>query len=338
MTTPRSKALLAGAASKARGQLAAGLESCGLEVNEVDGIEELANELASDSLLLAVCDTTLADEDCAELVSRLSGLLPDRSVKLVIVSEQRELAVRLTALRAGAAFVQKPAHPAVVLRGLRPTRLDAPARLLVVDDSITYGNALADALSADGHDVVLANSAREAREYLSLEQPDLALIDVFLPDADGIELARSLRAAIMTRNLPIVILTGRESTTVRQRAAEVAVTHFVAKNTPLSEIRTTVHGLLMTRKSSGTWRAAVPRSGSDLFASVVAASGLSEMLARSLLERALARAGAYVARLTREALRSALPEIERALVAFLAPADVRQRLQAITILTQEGPN
>jgi DNA-binding response OmpR family regulator len=300
-------------------------------------MDALASELASDSLLLVVCDTALADGGCEALMSHLSGQL-DRSVKLVIVSEQRELAVRLMALRAGAAFVRKPAHPALVLRGLRPSRLDAPARLLVVDDSITYGNALADALSVAGHDVVLATSAREARDYLSLEQPELALLDVFLPDADGIELARSLRASVATRNLPIVILTGRESTTVRQRAAEASVTHFVAKNTPLSEIRTTVQALLMARKPSGTWRAAVPRGGSELFASVVAASGLSEILARSLLERALARVGADITSLTPEALRSALPEIGRALATFLAPADARQRLQAITTLIQEGPN
>ena len=135
----------------------------------------------------------------------------------MVVTEDRSLSVRLTALRAGADnFVQKAAHPALLLRNVWPiATTEAPARVLVVDDSITYGNALADALSLDGHDVVLASSAREARDYLLVEQPELALIDVFLPDVDGIELTRSLRTANTTRRLPVIILTGRESAHIR---------------------------------------------------------------------------------------------------------------------------
>jgi CheY-like chemotaxis protein len=153
-----------------------------------------------------------------------------------LTAHDRALGLRLAALRRGVAnFVLLPAHPALLLRNLGSpvapvAAMLGPARLLVVDDGVTSGNALAERLAEHGHDVVLAATAATAFEYLTLERPDLLLVDVFLPDSDGIELARTARAVGGLRHAPIVILTGRENTHVRQRALDASVSEFVAKN------------------------------------------------------------------------------------------------------------
>ncbi|MFT3921826.1 MAG: response regulator [Myxococcales bacterium] len=343
----RSRAILADAGPAGRRQLKTALTESGFDVLEARTFEE-ASALVRRDVTVAVCDANLTGDDCAQLVERWDARLPVAQVPLVVVSGQRALAVRLSALRAGASnFVVKPASASLLLRnvssGTRVMPWAAPRRVLVVDDSVTYGHALAEALSNDGHDVVLAVSAQEAREYLSVDLPDLILLDVFLPDTDGIDLARTLRRADPTSQLPIMMLTGRENTLIKQRASEAGVSGFASKNTPLGEICAQVQNLaqggLAPPPKASAGRAPTPATttgGPVLFARVVAASGLSEVLGRSTLELALKRAGVDVAGLNPDGLRAAMPHIEQALNTFLPQSEIRKRVMAISAIAREG--
>jgi DNA-binding response OmpR family regulator len=325
--------------------LSAALSDAGYSALCASTLKELEALIERNACELVVCDSELLAHDCSALVRRLRERLGERAAPVVILSEERDMERRLDALRAGAMdYLVKPIDVTLLMRVSRGQRsadqLGGPSRVLVVDDSTTYGQALADELSLDGHDVVLAVSVAEARAYLAWQRPDLALLDVFLPDGDGVELAKSMRASESTRELPILLLTGRESTNVRQRAAEAQVSGFAAKDTPLAELRKSVAAL----KASGRARPfkappVEPRavSGRELFLRVVAASGLSEVLGRSTLELALKRAGIETALLTPENLRAALPHVEQALVTFLPPGEARARLAAVAALATEGP-
>jgi DNA-binding response OmpR family regulator len=340
----RATALLADALPAERRQLKEALVEAGLDVLEARSFEE-ASLLLRRGVQLAVCDPNITEDDCLQLLEKWAARAGGTNLPLVIVTMQRSLDIRLTALRAGVAnFAIKPAHPGSLLRNVRlstPTLVPSASRVLVVDDSTTYGNALADALSLDGHDVVLAASAQEARDYLLLERPDVALLDVFLPDGDGIDLARSLRAADSTRHLPLMMLTGRENAGIRQRASEVGISAFASKNTALTELRQLVQSVIQNgNRAPGAIRSALrsaqSSSSQELLSRIVSASGLSEVLGRATMELALRRAGVHVPELTKETLRSALPHIEQSLATFLPQSEIRQRVLAIASLAKEG--
>ena len=67
--------------------------------------------------------------------------------------------------------------------------------LLLVEDDLGLRTFLADNLTADGFSVLLADSVRDAVRLLEYKQPDLALVDLGLPDGSGLDLIRQVRAA-----------------------------------------------------------------------------------------------------------------------------------------------
>jgi DNA-binding response OmpR family regulator len=90
----------------------------------------------------------------------------------------------------------------------------ANATILLVEDDRATRTFLADNLSADGYDVVATGCAADAIRLLETSYPDLALLDLGLPDRDGLELVSHVRAADRTAgrvdpDLPLLILSGR---------------------------------------------------------------------------------------------------------------------------------
>src|SRR5690625_7868582 len=68
------------------------------------------------------------------------------------------------------------------------------ARILVVDDEIGIRELLSEILYDEGHTVELAENAAQAREFRLRERPDLVLLDIWMPDTDGVSLLKEWRA------------------------------------------------------------------------------------------------------------------------------------------------
>ena len=112
---------------------------------------------------------------------------------------------------------------------------DAHTLLLVEDDPGTR-TFLADNLSADGYELEVADSARDGLRLLEGRFPDLALIDVVLPDGSGLDLVRRVREAdgIASRinpDLPLILVSGRVSELDRLRGLEWGADDYVTKPT-----------------------------------------------------------------------------------------------------------
>ncbi len=84
-----------------------------------------------------------------------------------------------------------------------------PEQILVVDDDADIARFLELNLQLEGFGVQLAASGAEALAAIEGAVPDLVLLDVVLPDLDGIEVCRRLRASPTTANLPVILLTAR---------------------------------------------------------------------------------------------------------------------------------
>lgn len=125
---------------------------------------------------------------------------------------------------------------------------DASTILVVEDDDVTRA-FLADNLSADGYDLLVADCARDARHLLERKFPDLALVDLNLPDASGFDLLRHVRTAdgVATRidpDLPLLVLTGRSSELDRVRGFDRGADDYLCKPFSYPELRGRISALL----------------------------------------------------------------------------------------------
>jgi DNA-binding response OmpR family regulator len=99
-------------------------------------------------------------------------------------------------------------------------------RVLFVEDEASISGPFASALSREGFDPVVTPTIARAREELARRSPDLVLLDLMLPDGDGRDLARELRAA---SDVPIVILTARGTELERVVGLELGADDYVVK-------------------------------------------------------------------------------------------------------------
>jgi DNA-binding response OmpR family regulator len=118
---------------------------------------------------------------------------------------------------------------------------ELPTILLVEDDPV-LGTFLADNLSADGYEPVVAETLRDGLRDAEYKRPDLAVVDLALPDGSGLELIERIRGAdgIVSRvdpELPIVVLSGRAGDVDRVRGFERGADDFVAKPFVYGELR-----------------------------------------------------------------------------------------------------
>jgi DNA-binding response OmpR family regulator len=121
--------------------------------------------------------------------------------------------------------------------------------ILVVEDHRTTSTFLADNLTADGYEILLADCAREGWRLLSTKFPDLAVVDLGLPDRDGLELLRDVREAEdseerVDRHLPLVVLSGRAGELDRLRGFARGCDDYVVKPFSYPELRARIEALL----------------------------------------------------------------------------------------------
>jgi len=125
--------------------------------------------------------------------------------------------------------------------------------VLVVDDEPTLRETLAEALAADGLEVVTAADGREALERFRSSKPDLVLLDLMLPGLSGIEVCRILRRE---SSVPIIMLTARDSEIDKVVGLELGADDYVTKPFSLRELLARVRAQL--RRLDGAERE--PRS------------------------------------------------------------------------------
>ncbi len=108
------------------------------------------------------------------------------------------------------------------------------ATILIVEDHRGTSTFLADNLSADGYEPLQADCAADAKRLMETHYPDLAIVDLGLPDRDGLELVREVRQTdrVATRldpDMPMLILSGRAGELDRLRGFERGCDDYVVK-------------------------------------------------------------------------------------------------------------
>ncbi len=126
--------------------------------------------------------------------------------------------------------------------------MNTPAKILVVDDTPRNVKLLADLLAVKGYNVSTAASGREALEKVAVEQPDLLLLDVVMPEMSGYEVCRTIRENPATRVLPVVMVTALDPTEERVKGIEAGADDFLTKPINQPELLARVKSLLRVKE------------------------------------------------------------------------------------------
>jgi len=118
--------------------------------------------------------------------------------------------------------------------------------LVVEDESITQ-KLLAANLERAGHQVLRAASVTQAQAAIRETLPDLVLLDWVLPEATGVSFARQLRADQRTKDIPIIMLTGRSQDTDKVMGLEAGADDYITKPFSASELIARIRAVMRRR-------------------------------------------------------------------------------------------
>lgn len=111
-------------------------------------------------------------------------------------------------------------------------------RVLVVDDNVDAATMLAMLLEASGHEALVEHGARRALERAKSARPQVCLLDIGLPEMDGNELARHLRAQPETAGALLIAVTGYGQEDDRRRALAAGFDHHLVKPVDVRKLAT----------------------------------------------------------------------------------------------------
>lgn len=127
------------------------------------------------------------------------------------------------------------------------------ARILVVDDEADIRSLVKEILTEEGYDVDVAANGAEARALRQKQHPDLILLDIWMPDVDGITLLREWSAAA-SNGCPVVMMSGHGTVDTAVEATRLGALDFVEKPLSLAKLLRTVERALESaraRRASG---------------------------------------------------------------------------------------
>jgi two-component system cell cycle response regulator DivK len=116
--------------------------------------------------------------------------------------------------------------------------------ILIVEDNARNMKLVRELLQAKGYATLEATSGEEAVRVALQHPPDLALMDIQLPDIDGIQVLERMRAAPATAAVPVVAFTASVTAADRNRIMAAGFTAFVSKPMDVREFLATIAGLL----------------------------------------------------------------------------------------------
>jgi DNA-binding response OmpR family regulator len=122
----------------------------------------------------------------------------------------------------------------------------AATRVLVVDDDPEIGTFLSTLLELEGIESSVATSAAAALEQLDRGVPHLVLLDVAMPDRDGIDLCRELKNDPRTAEVPVFVVSARPGKDVVERAMAAGAEEFIRKPFENSELISRIRDRLST--------------------------------------------------------------------------------------------
>jgi DNA-binding response OmpR family regulator len=123
-------------------------------------------------------------------------------------------------------------------------------RVLIVDDDEPSRRLLQTMLATEGYDIDVASSGEETLEAVKLQPPDLILLDGMMPGLDGFQVASRLKRNVVTKNIPIVMVTALDDRSAKNLGVGVGVEEYLTKPVDRAEVCARVRTMLRLKMLS----------------------------------------------------------------------------------------
>ncbi len=194
---------------------------------------------------LITLDIMLPGKDGWTILQELKADHRTKQIPVVIVSvlENRELGLSLGAVEYLNKPVKKNQLLAVLERLSLTTRVKThEAKILVADDEPEVAEVIEEMLKPEGFSILKATNGKAALQMVQQENPDLLILDLLMPDISGIEVVHALRSNGKGKEIPIIVLTGKDIAPEQRKQLNGQIQAFLKKasfsrRVLLSEVR-----------------------------------------------------------------------------------------------------
>ncbi|MGD9364698.1 MAG: response regulator [Desulfobacteraceae bacterium] len=124
----------------------------------------------------------------------------------------------------------------------------AIADILVVDDDPAVQRMMRRILGRPGYHMLMANGGQDAFDKIADHLPDLIMLDLSMPMLDGFEVVTHLKSSPLTRDIPVILMTGLDSSQNHVRALDVGANDFLSKTAEPEEILARVRSHLKVKQ------------------------------------------------------------------------------------------
>ncbi len=143
------------------------------------------------------------------------------------------------------------------------------ANILVVDDELGIRDLLQEILNDEGHTVEVAENAQQAREARQRDRPDLVLLDIWMPDTDGVTLLKEWSSA-GALTMPVIMMSGHATIDTAVEATKIGALAFLEKPITMQK--------LLKAVEQGLTRGTVRKLQSPAFATVAGATAIAPIV------------------------------------------------------------
>ncbi len=259
---PRSRILVVEDSSTQALKLCAELHQQGWEVTCVTTANEAMYVIDKQPPDLLLVDYYLPTVRGDELCRRIRMNINTRNIPIIMLTADETHETELLGLASGADdFVAKSCDPEILALRIKALLSKSPgktailgtveslsrsARILTIDDSATFLAHLGHELQQEGYQVEQALTGEDGLRRLEREEFDCVLVDLVMPDLDGIEVCRRIDRLRQSYDMPIAVLmlTGKESKEDLTRALEAGADDFVGKSSDIAVLKGRIRALL----------------------------------------------------------------------------------------------
>ena len=224
-----------------------------------EGIK-LASRVRPDIFII---DAKLPGIDGPTVVNRIRSDLALRDTPCVILTESQDSNDESAALEAGSdTYIHKNEDKDVIIARLnallRPSpnvpslrhggTYLSPKRILAIDDSHTYLTSIEEPLRDDGYDVISVSSGEEALNLLEAQGVDCILLDLTMPGLSGQETCKRIKSAGPKKQIPIIMLTGREDREAMLESFNAGADDYIPKSNEFVVLKARVRAQLRRKQ------------------------------------------------------------------------------------------
>jgi two-component system NtrC family sensor kinase len=259
--------------------------------------------LAAERFSLVILDVLLPDGDGIQLLEEIRATPSAAGTAVMLLSTESEIRDRIRGLTTGAdEYVGKPYDPGYVVARARElvcriggTSAPGQETVLLIDDSVTFREALKAALETASYHVLVAGSGEDGLRLAADLRPSAVVVDGVLPGIDGATVIRRIRLDAALRGLPCLFLTGSEDRGEEVRALDAGADAFVHKADNVALILARLSAMLRSAGAQiskhGTASLLGPKKILAVDDSETYLQGLAEALRAGGYEMVLARSG-----------------------------------------------